>query len=479
MPFSRCIRLIKPALAGFAGLFFLCLVVMPLHAQDLGCPAEVTLNGAVIEVEASSTGDDNENIQCALDAAVDGGYREVFLTSPEYGIGAIEVTGFIGDLRGRSATNTSVTVLDGSLGCDANTSGSALRFNVGTASLRRMSINVDSPCGDGSVANVVAYYTNPADCSKRTTFGNVDRVTISGAGVDGSDVVTGVVMDAAPECDPLSQKILGTLKVNQSTLTGLEFGVLTSIAGGGQVDINYNSMLNVGLPITIVDAYQSTTILGNDITYNDVAGYGAATGLGTTAVYVASTGDSPSDNSTTIKSNSFTDGGDSTEGYALLSGQTGKSITHGIVVTGNTFEGSSGNNGGAGLAVIDTSDGLVSGNNFKGFAGSWVALTSGSSADGFLGSTVSGWALVSNSFANSTATTDIALGSGTEDNIVGRSVDGSPPVVIDEGSNDVLESSASASIFLPNASSSLGAENLHKRQLETIRGRAPLRSLSR
>ena len=450
---------------------------MPLQAQDLGCPAEVSLNGAVIEVEASASGDDTENIQCALEAAAAGGYREVFLTSSEYGIGAIEVTGFVGDLRGRSATNTAVTVLDGSLSCAANTPGTALRFNVGTAAVRRMTINVDSPCGDGSVVNVIAYYTDPADCSKRTTNGNVDRVTIAGAGIDGSDVVTGVVMDAAPECDPVSQKILGTLKINRSVLSGLEFGVLTSIAGGGQVDINYNDMLEIGLPITIVDAFQSTTILGNEISFNDQGGYDAGSGLGTTAIYVASTADSPDENSTTIKNNTFLDGGATSEGYALLSGQTGKNITHGIVVTGNTFEGNDGNSSGAGMAVIDTSGGLVSGNNFKGFAGTWVALTSGAVDAGFLGSTVSGWALVSNSFQTSTATTDVALGAGTQGNVVGR--DQGPPVVNDSGENDVLESTSSSSSFLPSTPIATGAQDLHQRQLETIRGRAPARGLAR
>ena len=82
-------------------------------------------------------------------------------------------------------------------------------------------------------------------------------VTIAGAGINGSDVVTGVVMDAAPECDPVSQKVLGTLKVNRSLLSGLEFGVLTSVAGGGQVDINYNDMLEIGLP-SIVPEHDHT-----------------------------------------------------------------------------------------------------------------------------------------------------------------------------------------------------------------------------
>jgi len=129
------------------------------------------------------------------------------------------------------------------------------------------------------------------------------------------------------------------------------------------------------------------------------------------------------------------------------------------------------------MAVIDTSGGLVSGNNFKGFAGSWVALTSGAVADGFLGSTVSGWALVSNSFAASTATTDVALGAGTEANVVGR--DQGPPVVNDSGSNDVLESTSSSSAFLPSTPIATGAQDLHQRQLETIQGRAPARGLAR
>ena len=455
----------------------LAVLAFPALSQDLGCGADVALNGAVIEVAASSGGDDTENIQCALDAAVRDGYREVFLTSSSYGIGAIEVTNYVGDLRGRSADNTVVNVLDSSLVCDAAVPGTALRFNNGSAVVRRMTLSVGSPCGDGSVANVVGYFTNPADCTKRTTNGNVDRVVFSGAGVAGSDVVTGVVMDAAPECDPLTQKVLGTLKVNRSTLSGLEFGVLTSVAGGGQVDINYNDMERLGVPISIVDASQSTTILGNTIAYNDESGYNAGTGLGTTAIYIASTADSPNDNSTTIKSNTFSDAGSSSEGYALLSGQTGKSINHGMVIASNTFAGNASNTSGAGIAVIDTSNGLISANTFRQSTGSWISLTSGAPADGFLGSTVTGWAIVSNSFASSTAGTDITLGADTQGIIVGRNQD--QPVVDDSGANDVLESSASASLFL-DGPIGVGPQELHRRQLETIKGNnTPLRSLGR
>jgi len=411
-----------------------------IQAQDLGCSSAVSLNGGTIVVEADASGDDTENIQCALDAATDGGYRDVFLTSADYSIGAIAVTGFIGDLRGRSKANTTVTIQDSSLTCDGAV-GVALEFRVGTASVRNMTLSVDSPCGDGGSASVIAYYSDPDECSKRTTFGNVDRVVISGMGTSGLDAVTGVLMEAAPGCTADNERILGTLKVNRSDMADLDFGVISSVAGGGQVDVNYNNFEGVGLPLTIIDASQSTTVLSNTFNFNDVPGYPAGSGLGTTAVFIASTSDSPSSNSTTLKSNKFQDAGASSAGYGILTGQQGSSITHTMLVSANTFIGNSASTEGAGLAAIDTKDGLVSGNTFRGKAGTWVDLRSGSPADGYVGGSVTGWAIVANGFSGSQATTDVLLGTRTSGIVVGKSQD--LPIVEDQtGNNDVLESSS-------------------------------------
>ena len=71
-------------------------------AQDLGCSGSVTLNGGTIEVESDSAGDDTENLQCAIDAATSGGYRDILLTSSNYSISSVNGTGFVGDLRGES-----------------------------------------------------------------------------------------------------------------------------------------------------------------------------------------------------------------------------------------------------------------------------------------------------------------------------------------------------------------------------------------
>ena len=95
-------------------MFFAC-ATGHAHAQDLDCPSEVSLNGGSIEVEASDSGDDTDNIQCALDAAIEGGYRDGFLVSGEYSIGPIEATGFVGDLRGAGKVRTSLAIRDSSL----------------------------------------------------------------------------------------------------------------------------------------------------------------------------------------------------------------------------------------------------------------------------------------------------------------------------------------------------------------------------
>jgi len=441
-------------------------------AQDLGCSSLVSLNGGTIEVESvesEGSSDDTENVQCALDAATEGGYRDVFLTSPQYTIGAIAVTGFVGDLRGRSKAGTHVTIEDSSLSCDGAI-GVALEFRVGTASVRNMTLHVDSPCGDGGSASVIAYYSDPNKCSNRTTFGNVDRVVINGQGTSGLDAVTGVTMQAAPGCTAANERILGTLKVNRSEMTQLDFGVISSVAGGGQVDVNYNTFDMVGLPLTILDAAQSTTVLSNTFNFNDVPGYPAGTGLGTTAVFIASTSDSPASNSTTMKSNKFKDAGASSAGYGILTGQQGSSIAHTMLVSANTFTGNSSSTDGAGLAAIDTNGGLVSGNRFSGKAGTWIDLRSGTKADGYVGGNVSGWAIVANDFGASQATTDVLLGTRTSGIIVGKDQD-LPKVDDQTGNNDVLESSSGSwSPAWGNARGSGGADarSIFEQQLETL-----------
>lgn len=468
-------------------------------AQDLDCEAEVSASGGLIEVTSSSSGDDTENLQCALDAATAGGYKDVYLSSSEYTVGSVEVNNFKGSLRGRSAELTTVNVKDGALACEK---GAVLRFNAGAPSIERMSLNITEPCStSGGSASLIGFYTSPTACTtNRTIFGTVDRVIIEGGGVSALDFVTGITIDAAPECFPedddtplpVANKVLGSLTVNRNQIRDLDIGIFSALSGAGQVDITFNVVQNepagtpdivamerLGIAMSILDANQNTTIYRNEVSYNDVEYSGGLAGLfGTTGILVGSTAAAENINKTTFNKNTFADGGVNGEGYAVLSAQQGKSVNHEVVITGNTLTGNEANTSGAGLAVLDTSKGLVSGNTFKGDAASWITLDSGAVADGGLNATVSGWAIVANAFAASTATTDITLGSNTQGIIVGGSQ--GQPVLSDAGDNDILGNSAGSKRFLNNSSISVGSEAFFGRQLETIKGRGePLRKLGR
>ena len=76
---------------------------------------------------------------------------------------------------------------------------------------------------------------------------------------------------------------------------------------------------------------------------------------------------------------------------------------------------------------------VVSGNRFVGGAEAWIAV------DGSSLGTVSGWSIVDNTFAGSTAATDIALGAETADAVIGAGQNS--PAYADAGSNDILDGS--------------------------------------
>ena len=456
-------------------------------AQDLECSDEVELDGGIIKVQSTADGDDTDNIQCALDAAISGGYKDVYLTSDAYSIGGVTANDYEGRLRGRSFDLTTINVIDNSLDC---TTGAALRFIVGDAVVTRMKLKINEPCSTpGGSASVIGFYSNPENCAgDRVVFGVVDRVIIEGGGASALDVTTGITMDAAPACFPESSeealpeanKALGSLIVNRNQIRDLDIGILSSISANGQVDITFNNpMEGLGVPISLVDASQATNIYRNEIYYNDVAYPAGLAGVfGTTGILVGSTGASPAINKTSFSKNKFIDGGANSEGYAVLSAQVDKSIIHEMIITSNTFTGSDTNSSGAGLAVLDTSNGVISANTFTGSASTWVLLDSGDESQGGLGATVSGWAILANSFSGSTAPTEITLGAKTEDNVVGRSQ--GQPVVADAGSNDVLESAASSRVFLRHSPVRVGSDSLYKGQMETILGRsAPLLKLER
>lgn len=404
------------------------------HAQ-IGCGQNVSQDGGSLLVIASG-GDDGPNLECALEAATEQGFGSVVLTSPSYSIGSqVAVDGFTGELRGISIANTRVVIQNGFADCDAG-NADVFQFSNGFGvTIRFMTIEVDSPCQTSSELAVIRFSSDPTDCSDRTTFGTVDRVSIRGQGLNASDFVEGVTMFAADNC---SEQILGTLRVNRSTFEQLDQGVYSSIAGQGQVDINFNTFTSVGVPILFLNANQSATILGNTIDFNNLNYSENEPLFGRFGILVESrAGQSPASNSTTIKGNTFNNRLVNGFGIAIqVSHGGGVAIDNQVAISGNIFRGATGGqtrDNGVGIEIINANNGVISANRFIGGTREWLFLGGGQE-----NRPVENWTVVANDFSASSAAIDIRL-LGASNSIVGRG-QGNPSFNDTNGSgNDVLE----------------------------------------
>jgi len=409
------------------------------YSQELACSDAVSLSGPVIEVAAVS-GDDTANIQCALEQAAELGYREILLTSAQYEIVAVAADKFTGDFTGKSSDLTQLVVQNQSVGCNANDTNAVLAFRGGSAAVKNMTITVDQPCQEIGAVSVITFSGESGNCDRRTVFGAVDRVVITGKGLSSNDTISAVTADTSPACDFTTQQINGSLIVNRVTFSDLDFGVISSLGNSSPVDITFNTFSRIGLPITVVDARQATKIFRNTFNYNDVNGY--SNGLGTTAVFVANTALSPIRNSTLIQDNTFNDFGANDAAFGVLSGQSGQEVAHSFSVIDNRFFGSGFPADATGIAVLDTTGGIVANNRFKD-GDLWIYLGLGD-----LQREVTGWAIVGNDFSGSKAAPDIRLDFGTSGNVVGA---GQNLGVVDDttGLNDILLDSVMAQSMRP------------------------------
>lgn len=418
----------------FILLLVLCSWGLPASAQ-LGCGSSVSVNGGAIEVAAVS-GDDAPNIECALNAATAQGFGSVLLTSPQYSIASkVVVDGFTGEFKGISIANTRVQVQDGWMNCNAS-NPNVIQFSNGFGVVVRfMTIAVGSPCQFTGSPSVIGFTTDPNNCADRTTFGTVDRVTIRGQGLQGTDFVDGVLMFTADNCGP---RILGTLKVNRSTFDQLDRGVVSGVVANGQVDVNFNTFTAVGIPIFMRDQSQSTTILGNMIEYNN-GDYGDNF-FGRYGIRMESLAGSPANNSTTIKNNTFRNQLVNSFGIAVGLGVFTDPVNHAVFISDNIFEGATASqtaDNGAGIGIEGINDGVISGNAFRGGTREWIFLTTSTARPA-----IAGWSILANDFSQSTAEIDIQL-IGASESVVGRGQD-NPSFFDQTGANDILEGTAQA-----------------------------------
>ena len=324
----------RPYLVMAATLLPLAFVSVATAQTD--CGGAVTVGGSKISV-ASEAGNDTANLQCALDAAAQAGISRIELTSSEYTVDSITALGFRGSISGVSKASTIMKLAAGGVDCAAN-DPSALRFYVGAPTIERMTIEAAELCGGtGESASAIGFYSNANNCAAdRTIFGNVDRVVITGPGGAASDLISAVSMTKANACDEI---VLGTLKVNRSEISGLAHGVLSSIGGEGQVDINFNTFTGMGTSIAIANANQGSSIASNTINFNDTANFGNVTGFGSVGIVVGGDANAPSLNLTSIKKNTFRNGDAGAAGYAVLVGQEDAKVAHSMWISSNRFEG--------------------------------------------------------------------------------------------------------------------------------------------
>ena len=439
------IRIILLATRGFLFLF----LTQQVHAYDVDVEVDVesscdldfiTVDGASLIVFPTES-DDTANIQCALDSAIEQDIAMVQLAEGDFNIGAIEAAGFNGRLSGISKGKTRLLIGTGEVDCsameEAGLQPAGIRFSGGSPRIQNMTIYARYFCDSSpSVRPVVIHFTGQptgtSECSNDVIFGVVDRVNLS------FDLQVDPFAEETPSFEKINgisgfaegfslggckQTLLGTLKVNRSELDGFYAGFGTSMRGGAQIDVNYNTFTNNEYDTVFVNSNQSTYIVGNQFNGTPDENFEYF------AVKVETSSDTaPATTKFVLLSNTFSIDAQSTtdlvSGFAVLFDQSAKTAEITALIAQNTFTLSG--DGAYGVVDKGVSGGVIAKNVWRGTANAAISL-------GALGGYPSvDWAILANrGFSGlETSTADIALGAGATGTVIGA---GQGATVIDLG----------------------------------------------
>jgi hypothetical protein len=208
-----------------------------------------------------------------------------------------------------------------------------------------------------------------ASCGNDVSFGTVDRVVL-----DGTSRFDGPVVAVAGEAEGndlggCKDTLLGTLKINRSEIRNTEVGVVTTMRGGAEVDINFNDFTSNLIGVFLIDTNQNTTITTNTFTGDDAAD-DAYFGV----VVFTGAADAPDSTRAVVYNNDFilqSTSGTST--IAVTTQQPGKIANISSAIVRNRFDLSDAAT--TGVFILDTSNVHVSANRFNGSGGSavWVS----------------------------------------------------------------------------------------------------------
>ncbi|MEO0438944.1 MAG: hypothetical protein AAF098_18820, partial [Pseudomonadota bacterium] len=309
-----------------------------------------------------------------------------------------------------TTATTVIQVEERSVACGIDATEGIFEFSRGNVSVRRMSIEVARPCATGDFYSVIFFTADPEDCELRTAFGNVDRVSLSGPGQT-IDRGTAIQMSEAIICPP-DLRLLGTLKVNRSTIVGFPTGIFTTLVGGAQVDVNFNEFSRNDFAVVFGDTNTNATITGNIFRYNDERGSTAQT---STAISLLTASPiAPAQNRLVIHNNQFIDGGVFENTIAIDGFLFNGSVrtAHSLVISSNLFTLNS-----VGSTVIfctDIDNGVILDNGFRGSADVAVVLDSFT-----FDQAITGWSIVANRFNAVGSVFDIIFGVGVSSSIIG------------------------------------------------------------
>jgi len=405
---------------------------MPSAAQTVCGAAEVKLGNNFIQIAPTGV-DDTENIQCALDLAVERNMPEVRLTRGDFSIGALSVQGFHGTLQGGGRDYTRLVLRPNTFSCDYGSA--AIRFSGGEPRVRWLSVTWDpatNPC-PGILLHFTGSEGSADSCSSDVIYATVDRVALHGPSTGFGDATSYSTAVAAWPLDSTSENcnnsLLGTLRVNRSVISGFGTGVRLNLQGGAQAGIFQNVLDGNHTGMFVRDSNAVVTVSGNHFASVGNASVSSCFGAGVGVRISKHVGTDDYLRLDLYRNTFDVDVGWPCTGFGIWMDQGVGAGALDTVISSNQFHLHS---IATGIQAVDVSAVTVNSNTFE--MGSQDTLGLLVSAVFSYPEPVSGWTVVSNSgFGGSDGGTDILLDEGTSNNLIGPNQGAR---VVDNGTNN-------------------------------------------
>ena len=359
----------------------------PSLAQTVCDAAEVKLGNNYIQVAPTAV-DDTQNIQCALDLAVEKNIPEIRLTRGEFFISSLYARNFLGTLQGGGRDHTRLNVLGQSVDCAAIEARgelpAAIKFAGGEPRIRWLTLAVAYdilPCATGGTWGgglaALVHFTgrreNPPVCTADVIYGTIDRVDLEGPriySVVPQPIDTGILVSpeesGRPDC---RNSLLGSVRINRSLVDGFPTGAWVRMRGDAQVSVLNTDFAGNHVGLAIEDSNAVATVFGNRFSSKAPGSYSCCEGGGigiAVGNYYAATGVTRLDirgNTIDISSGGF----DSAWGVLLTRDSDATEV--GCSISDNRFQLAGGDVDLIGIASYGVSGGIVSANQISSYLG--------------------------------------------------------------------------------------------------------------